>query len=56
MKEQNKQLSEKAKEAEKIKQNFSEDIKLATEAMKRTMRHRKTRIILETRSVYQQII
>ena len=55
MEDRAKILSKKAKEAENIAQNFSEDVRLAAEAMRRTMRHRRTQVTLQTRNVYHQV-
>jgi hypothetical protein len=55
MEDKTNMLSKKAKEAEEMAQNFSEEVKLAAEAMRRTIRHRKTQVTLQARSVYHQI-
>jgi hypothetical protein len=48
-------LSEKAKQAEAISKQYTEDIKIAAEAMERTIRHRKAQVFKNKQYGYERI-
>jgi len=51
----NKSLSNNAKESENISKKFTDEIKLAAEAMRRTNRQRNLHVVNPTQHVYKQI-
>jgi hypothetical protein len=54
-KEKIQELSDNAKEAEKLIKQLSEDKKLAAEAMRRTVIYRRTIVVRPVHHIYRQI-
>jgi hypothetical protein len=48
-------LSDKTQEVENLMKELPEEVKIAAEAMKRTMRYRRTRLIQPRQYAYKQI-
>jgi hypothetical protein len=55
MEQQNRKLSDKNKEVENLSKEFPEEIKIAAEAMKRTIRFRKICVIQPKQYTYKRI-
>ncbi len=53
--QEERKLSKNAERAASIKEQFSDDIRIAAEAMKRTIRHRKTQVVSPKKYSYRQI-
>lgn len=53
--QKNTELNDKDKEAENIVSQSSEDIKAAAEAMRRTVRFRRTQVVQPRQYIYKQI-
>jgi len=49
-------ITKNAKEADGLAKGFSEDMKLAVEAMRRTVRRRNTRAVYQDQYIYEQIM
>lgn len=54
-KQTDKKTSENAQQAEELSQKATEEAKLAAEAMRRTIRHRKTQVFEPVRYSYEKI-